>query len=109
VTGSIYLAITANLLASLLAILTLLTYLFMYTPLKRKTPLCVLVELFQVLCPAHRLAAASGRLNSEAWALYAILFLWQFPHFMAIAWMYAKTTTGQATWSCPRARREFLS
>ena len=89
VTGSIYLAITANLLASLLAILTLLTYLFMYTPLKRKTPLCVLVGAFPgAMPPLIGWAAASGRLNTEAWALYAILFLWQFPHFMAIAWMY---------------------
>src|SRR5258707_5742348 len=89
VTGSIYLAIAANLLARLLAILTLLTYLFVYTPLKRKTPLCVLVGAFPgALPPLIGWAAASGRLNIEAWTLYAILFLWQFPHFMAIAWMY---------------------
>ena len=89
VTGSIYLAIAANLLASLLAILTLLTYLFVYTPLKRKTPLCVLVGAFPGgMPPLIGCAAASGRLNSEAWTLYAALFLWQFPHFMAIAWMY---------------------
>src|SRR6266571_4520001 len=89
VTGSIYLAIAANLLASLLAILTLLTYLFVYTPLKRKTPLCVFVGAFPgAMPPLIGWAAASGRLNSEAWTLYAILFLWQFPHFMAIAWMY---------------------
>jgi heme o synthase len=89
VTGSIYLAIAANLLASLLAILTLLTYLFVYTPLKRKTPLCVLVGAFPgAMPPLIGWAAASGRLNGEAWMLYAALFLWQFPHFMAIAWMY---------------------
>src|SRR5229473_5178868 len=89
VTGSIYLTITANLLASLLAISTLLTYLFMYTPLKRKTPLCVFVGAFPgAMPPLIGWAAASGRLNSEAWTLYAALFLWQFPHFMAIAWMY---------------------
>ena len=89
VTGSIYLAIAANLLASLLAILTLLTYLFVYTPLKRETPLCVLVGAFPgAMPPLIGWAAASGRLNSEAWPLYAALFLWQFPHFMAIAWMY---------------------
>src|ERR1700730_6200488 len=89
VTGSIYLAIAANLRASLLAILTLLTYLFVYTPLKRKTPLCVLVGAFPgAMPPLIGWAAASGRLNSEAWTLCAILFLWQFPHFMAIAWMY---------------------
>ena len=89
VTGSIYLAIAANLLASLLAILTLLTYLAVYTPLKRKTPLCVIVGAFPgAMPPLIGWAAASGRLNSEAWTLYAILFLWQFPHFTAIAWMY---------------------
>jgi len=89
VTGSIYLAIAANLLASLLAILTLLTYLAVYTPLKRKTPLCVIVGAFPgAMPPLIGWAAASGRLNSEAGTLYAILFLWQFPHFMAIAWMY---------------------
>jgi len=88
-TGSIYLAIAANLLASLLAILTLLTYLFVYTPLKQKTPLCVLVGAFPgAMPPLIGWAAASGRLNIEAWTLYATLFLWQFPHFMAIAWMY---------------------
>jgi protoheme IX farnesyltransferase len=89
VTGSVYLAVAVNPLSSLLAILTLLTYLFVYTPLKRKTPLCVLVGAFPgAVPPLIGWAAASGRLNSEAWTLYAILFLWQFPHFMAIAWMY---------------------
>ena len=88
-TGNIYLAIAANLLASLLAILTLLTYLFVYTPLKRKTPLCVLVGAFPgAMPPLIGWAAASGRLNVHAGVLFAILFLWQFPHFMAIAWMY---------------------
>src|SRR3984885_15179361 len=89
VAGSIHLAIAANLLASLLAILTLLTYLIVYTPLKRKTPLCVFVGAFPgAMPPLIGWAAASGRLNIEAWTLYATLFLWQFPHFMAIAWMY---------------------
>jgi len=87
--GSTYLAVTVNLLASMLSVLTLLTYLFLYTPLKRKTPLCVLVGAFPgAMPPLIGWAAASGGLNSEAWTLYAILFLWQFPHFMAIAWMY---------------------
>jgi protoheme IX farnesyltransferase len=87
--GSVYLTATVNVLASMLAILTLLAYLFLYTPLKRKTPLCVLVGAFPgAMPPLIGWAAASGRLNGEAWTLYAILFLWQFPHFMAIAWMY---------------------
>src|SRR6266436_3152589 len=89
VAGTVYLAAVVNLLASALAALTLLTYLFLYTPLKRKTSLCVLVGAFPgAMPPLIGWAAASGRLNSEAWTLYAILFLWQFPHFMAIAWMY---------------------
>src|SRR5882724_7084860 len=87
--GSIYLAAVVNLFASVLAALTLLTYLFLYTPLKRKTSLCVLVGAFPgAMPPLIGWAAASGQLNGEAWTLYAILFLWQFPHFMAIAWMY---------------------
>src|SRR5712692_3949618 len=87
--GSTYLAATVNLLASMLAVLTLLTYLFLYTPLKRRTPLCVLVGAFPgAVPPLIGWAAASGRLNGESWTLFAILFLWQFPHFMAIAWMY---------------------
>ncbi len=89
VMGSIYLAATINLLAGALATLTLLTYLFVYTPLKRKTPLCVLVGAFPgAMPPLIGWAAASGRLNVEAAVLYSMLFLWQFPHFMAIAWMY---------------------
>jgi heme o synthase len=87
--GSFYLAIAVNALASLLATLTLLTYLFVYTPLKRKTPMCVLVGAFPgAMPPLIGWAAASGHLTLQAWTLYALLFLWQFPHFMAIAWMY---------------------
>jgi heme o synthase len=87
--GSIYLAVAVNTLASLLAALTLVTYLFLYTPLKRKTQLCTLIGAFPgAMPPLIGWAAASGRLSFEAWTLYAVLFLWQFPHFMAIAWTY---------------------
>ena len=87
--GTVYLAAVVNLLASVLATLTLLTYLFLYTPLKRKTSVCVFVGAFPgAMPPLIGWAAASGRLNGEAWMLYLALFLWQFPHFMAIAWMY---------------------
>jgi protoheme IX farnesyltransferase len=73
----------------LLALVTLLTYLFLYTPLKQKTPLCALIGAFPgAMPPLIGWAAAHGRLDPEAWVLYAIVFLWQFPHFMAIAWMY---------------------
>jgi protoheme IX farnesyltransferase len=78
-----------NLLASVLALLTLSTYLLLYTPLKRKTLLCTLVGAFPgAVPPLIGWAGASGSLSADAWLLYAILFLWQFPHFMAIAWMY---------------------
>jgi len=87
--GGIYLAVAVNALASLLAVLTLLSYLFLYTPLKRKTPLCTLVGAFPgAMPPLIGWAAASGTLSFEAWVLYGIVFMWQFPHFMAIAWMY---------------------
>jgi heme o synthase len=89
VLGSVYLAATVNLLASLLALGTLLSYLFFYTPLKRKSPLCTLVGAISgATPPLIGWAAASGRLNFGAWILFSALFLWQFPHFMSIAWMY---------------------
>jgi protoheme IX farnesyltransferase len=88
-TGTVYLALAVNVLASLLALATLLSYLFLYTPLKRKTPLCTLLGAFPGAAPPLiGWAAARGQLNADAWVLYAIVFLWQFPHFMAIAWMY---------------------
>jgi heme o synthase len=87
--GVVYLAIYTNALASLLAALTLLSYLFLYTPLKRITPLCTLVGAIPGAAPPLiGWAAARGRLDPAAWVLFAIVFLWQFPHFMSIAWMY---------------------
>ena len=69
---------------------TLMSYLLVYTPLKRKTPLCTFVGAVPGAMPTLiGWAAASGSISSgKAWILYAVLFLWQFPHFMAIAWMY---------------------
>ena len=87
--GVVYLAISTNALASLLAALTLLSYLFLYTPLKRITPLCTLVGAIPgATPPLIGWAAARGHLDPAAWVLFAIVFLWQFPHFMSIAWMY---------------------
>jgi protoheme IX farnesyltransferase len=87
--GTIDLAVAANLFASFLAALTLVTYLFLYTPLKRRTPLCTLVGALPGAMPTLiGWAAATGNLTWGAWILYALLFLWQLPHFMAIAWMY---------------------
>jgi heme o synthase len=87
--GVVYLAISTNALVSLLAALTLLSYLFLYTPLKRITPLCTLIGAIPgATPPLIGWAAARGRLDPAAWVLFAIVFLWQFPHFMSIAWMY---------------------
>jgi protoheme IX farnesyltransferase len=87
--GIVFLALSVNLLATLLALATLLTYLFLYTPLKRSTSLCTLVGAFPgAVPPLIGWAAARGRLDPQAWVLFAIVFCWQFPHFMAIAWMY---------------------
>jgi heme o synthase len=87
--GLMYLAVSTNALACLLAALTLLSYLLFYTPLKRITPLCTLVGAIPGAAPPLiGWAAARGRLDPVAGVLFAIVFLWQFPHFMSIAWMY---------------------
>lgn len=89
VAGAAYLAVATNALACLLAVATLVSYLFLYTPLKRKTPFCTLVGAIPgAMPPLIGAAAAAGRLSLNAWVLYLILFLWQLPHFMSIAWMY---------------------
>jgi len=89
VAGTIYLIQFLNTLTALLGLLTLFSYLFVYTPLKRKTRLCTLVGAFPGAAPILMgWAAAKNNLGLEAWALYAILFLWQFPHFYAIGWLY---------------------
>ena len=89
-TGVFYLATTTNRLAAGLALLTMLSYLLLYTPLKAKTPASTTVGAFPGAAPPliglGRPRRASWSLG--AWVLYAILFLWQFPHFLAIAWMY---------------------
>ncbi len=78
-----------NLLSTLLAGLTLLSYLFLYTPLKRFTPFCTLVGAIPgAIPPMIGWASAQGSLSIGAWVLFGILFLWQLPHFLAIAWLY---------------------
>jgi len=87
--GVAYLLVAAGMLASLLATATLLGYLLLYTPSKRSTPLCTLIGAIPgAMPPLIGWAAARGRLDAEAWGLFLIVLLWQFPHFMAIAWMY---------------------
>jgi protoheme IX farnesyltransferase len=87
--GLILLAATANVMAAAVALATLLTYAFVYTPLKRRTPLATVVGAVPgALPPLIGWAAVRGSLAPEAWTLFAIVFLWQMPHFLAIAWMY---------------------
>jgi len=90
IAGSVRLLATVNALASALAVFTATTYLLIYTPLKRKTPLCTFAGAVPgAMPPLIGWAAASGSIASgEAWILYAVLFLWQFPHFMSIAWLH---------------------
>jgi heme o synthase len=89
VAGGLYLALAVNGLAALLAVSTLLSYLLIYTPLKRKTPLCTLLGAFPGAMPTLiGWAGASAMIDRQAWFLFALLFLWQFPHFLAIALMY---------------------
>ena len=88
--GFVELWLGANLLTGLLGLFTLATYLFLYTPLKQISPHSTTVGAIPgAMPPLIGYAAASGLLNWEAGVLYAILFLWQFPHFYAIAWMYS--------------------
>ncbi len=87
--GAIELWLFANPEAALLSCLTSVGYLLVYTPLKRKGPLCTTVGAIPgAMPPLIGFAAAHGHLAVEAWVLFGILFLWQFPHFHAIAWMY---------------------
>lgn len=103
IAGSIYLAVAVNRLTAFLAISTLLSYLLIYTPLKRKTPLCTLLGAFPGAMPALiGWAGASASIERHAWFLFAVLFLWQFPHFLAIALMYREDYTRAGYKMLPR-------
>jgi protoheme IX farnesyltransferase len=87
--GIALLALGANMLAALLALATLFVYLVVYTPMKRRSPAATLVGAVPGALPALiGWAAARGAATMGGWILFAIVFLWQIPHFMAIAWMY---------------------
>ena len=89
VVATAYLAVFINPLSALLGVVTLASYLFVYTPLKTKTTLSTVLGAFPgAMPPFIGWVAARGRITVDAWVLFAILFLWQFPHFLAIAWMY---------------------
>jgi protoheme IX farnesyltransferase len=87
--GVAYLAFVCNALSAALAAITIIIYIFAYTPLKRVSTFnTALGAVPGALPPMIGWAAARGTLNAGAWALFAILFFWQLPHFFAIAWMY---------------------
>ena len=89
VSGVLLLALFANLLAAGLAAATIIFYIFVYTPLKRVTELNTIVGAVPgALPPLIGWTAARGSINAEGLTLFAILFLWQMPHFLAIAWLY---------------------
>jgi len=87
--GSGWLLYTVNTLTAAMTFLTFFLYAFVYTPLKRYTSLCTAVGAIPgALPPVLGWLAAGGALDWTAFSLFGILFLWQFPHFLAIAWMY---------------------
>ena len=89
VAGLIYLAVAVNLLTSVVGAVTSISYLFIYTPLKRVTWVNTLVGAIPgALPPLMGWTAARNELSGEGWTLFAILAFWQIPHFMAIAWLY---------------------
>lgn len=89
VAGFVELWCGANLLAAGLGLFTLLSYLLLYTPLKRRSPACTTVGAIPgAMPPLIGYAAAGAGIDAGALALFLILFVWQFPHFDAIAWMY---------------------
>jgi protoheme IX farnesyltransferase len=89
VLGGAWLALHTNLLTAALALLTAFTYVAIYTPLKRVTSMATFVGAFPgAMGPMLGWTAARGRIEWPAVALFAILFVWQFPHFMSIAWLY---------------------
>ncbi|HTR46286.1 MAG TPA: heme o synthase [Verrucomicrobiae bacterium] len=89
VLGAAWLALAVNALSALVAVATTVLYLGLYTPLKTRTTLSTAVGAIPgALPPMIGWAAAHGTLSLGGWILFAILFVWQFPHFMSIAWMY---------------------
>jgi protoheme IX farnesyltransferase len=87
--AEVYLAALVNTLTSLLGLTVIAGYLFVYTPLKTRTSLSTALGAFPgAMPPLMGWTAARGEIDIAAWVLFAILFLWQFPHFLAIAWMY---------------------
>jgi heme o synthase len=102
--GMLYVVLLLNALTALLGLLTLISYLFIYTPLKTKTSLCTFVGAFPGAASVLMgWSATTNSLTLEAAALFAILFLWQFPHFYAIGWLYREDYTRAGMLMIPSA------
>ena len=87
--AEVYLALFVNILTAAFGVSVIVGYLFCYTPLKTRSSLSTVVGAFPgAMPPLMGWTAATGHAGLEAWALFAILFMWQFPHFLAIALMY---------------------
>jgi protoheme IX farnesyltransferase len=107
VTGAVDLYIAAGALASGLGVLTCLSYLLGYTPLKKRTVWATFVGAFPgAIPPMIGWVAATGSLDRGAWLLFGILFLWQFPHFYAISWMYREDYARAGIMMLPVVDRE---
>lgn len=95
VIGVIHLQLTVNTISAVLALSTILIYLFLYTPLKRKTTFCITVgAVAGAIPPVIGWCAAKPVSSLGGWVLFGILFAWQMPHFMAIAWIYRDEYAG---------------
>jgi len=87
--GTLYLGIAVNWLTAALGAFTLISYIFIYTPLKRVSTICTLIGAIPgAIPPLMGWTAATGILGTGGWIIFGILFFWQLPHFMAISWMY---------------------
>jgi protoheme IX farnesyltransferase len=86
--GALMVAVSSNALAAAVALTTVLIYVAIYTPLKQRTPFNTVIGAIPGALPAIvGWAAASGEITAKAWVLFGIMFLWQMPHFLAIAWL----------------------
>jgi heme o synthase len=89
VSAEIYLAVLVNLLTAVLGLVVIIGYVFLYTPLKTRTSMSTAIgALPGAMPPLMGFTSSANEITMTAWVLFAILFVWQFPHFLAIAWMY---------------------
>ncbi len=110
--GILYIAAFINLITAALAAATLVSYVFLYTPLKKRTSISTLIGAVPGALPiVGGWTAARGALSGEAWVLFWILFLWQLPHFLALAWLfrddYARAGFKMLSMGDPDGRRTF--